>query len=228
MCSPAGAGGYNKSSPGAGLCGTGFICCTQAAPPGASGYKIQPRGRFVWGWPPLLHPSRPHRGRVGTTNPAPGPVCVGLAASAAPKPPPQKPSNRPHRGRVGTKSSPGAGCVGLASSAAPKPPPPGAGVKNQPWSRVVSTQAAPPGASGYKKTQPWGRVVWDWPPLLHPSRPHRGRVGTKTHSPAASLCGTGCGAAAQKENDEEKKEKRMKTGSQDKVRRTGRTVLPLP
>ena len=145
LCSPAGAGGYNKSSPGAGLCGTGFICCTQAAPTGG-------------GW---------------VQNPAPVPGCVGLALAAAPEPP-------------------------------------------------------PPGAGGYKKTQPWGRVVWGWPPLLHPSRPHRGRVGTKTHSPAASLCGTGCGAAAQKENDEEKKEKRMKTGSQDKVRRTGRTVLPLP
>ena len=201
MCSPAGAGGYNKPSPGAGLCGTGFICCTQAAPPGAGGHKkpalepvcvglalaaapeppppgaggykkTQPRCRFVWDWPPLLHPSRPTGGEW-VQNPAPGPVCVGLAASAAPRPP-------------------------------------------------------PPGAGGYKKTQPWGRVVWGWPPLLHPSRPHRGRVGTKTHSPAASLCGTGCGAAAQKENDEEKKEKRMKTGSQDKVRRTGRTVLPLP
>ena len=134
-------------------------------------------------------------------DPAPGPVCVGLAASAAPKPPP-----------------PGAGGYNKPS--------PGAGLRGTGF--ICCTQAAPPGAGGYKKTQPWGRVVWGWPPLLHPGRPHRGRVGTKTHSPAASLCGTGCGAAAQKENDEEKKEKRMKTGSQDKVRRTGRTVLPLP
>ena len=147
-----------------------FALCS---PAGAGGHKIQPWSQFVGDWPRLLHPGRPHRGRVGTKRP-----------------------------------SPGAGLYGAG--------------------RLCCTQAAPPGAGGYKKTQPWGRVVWGWPPLLHPGRPHRGRVGTKTHSPAASLCGTGCGAAAQKENDEEKKEKRMKTGSQDKVRRTGRTVLPLP
>ena len=136
MCSPAGAGGYNKPSPGAGLCGTGFICCTQAAPPGAGGHK----------------------------KPALGPGCVGLAASAAPRPPPpgagghKKPALEPV-------------CGGLALAAAPEPPPPGAG--------------------GHKNTQPWGRVVWGWPPLLRPSRPHRGRVGTKTHSPGAGLCGAG-------------------------------------
>ena len=132
---PPGAGGYNKSSPGAGLCGAGRLCCTQAAPTG---------GEWV-------------------QNPAPVPVCVGLASSAAPRP--------PHRGRVGTTNpAPGPGCGGLALAAAPEPPPPGAG--------------------GHK-IQPRCRVVWGWPPLLHPSRPHRGRVGTKRPSPGAGLCGAG-------------------------------------
>ena len=186
MCSPAGAGGYNKPSPGAGLCGTGFICCTQAAPtgggwvqkhtalvpvcvglassaapkpppPGAGGHKnTQPRGRFVWDWLHLLHPSRPHRGRVGIKN-QPWSQFVGDWPWLL------RP-NRPHRGRVGTKRpSPGAGLCGAG--------------------RLCCTQAAPTGGGWVQQTQPWSQFVGDWPWLLHPSRPHRGRVGIKNTQP---------------------------------------------
>ncbi len=185
--------GTKRPSPGAGLCGAGRLCCTQAAPTGGGWVQqTQPRGRFAGDWLHLLHPSRPTGGGWVQKDPALGPGCVGLAASAAPRPPPPGAGghkktqpwgrvvwgwppllrpNRPHRGRVGTKRpSPGAGLCGTG--------------------RLCCTQAAPPGASGYK-IQPRGRFVWDWPPLLHPGRPHRGRVGTKRPSPGAGLCGAG-------------------------------------
>ena len=153
-----------KSSPGAGLCGAGRLCCTQAAPTGGGWVQqTQPRGRFVWGWPPLLHPSRPHRGRVGYNKPSPGAGLCGAGRLCCAR-------TAPTGGGWAQNPAPGPVCVGLASSAAPKPPPPGAGGHKKP--------ALEPGCVGLAAS-------------AAPRPPHRGRVGTKRPSPGAGLCGTG-------------------------------------